>query len=264
MLRAISKKQLERLYALYNRREYVHPDPLEFVYRYRNPLDREIVGLISSSLAYGQVSQILKSVQLVMQKMVSPREFLMRSSLKSLRRSFDGFRHRFTSGHELAGMLFGTRRIIERCGSLNECFRKGMGKRDETVIPALTAFVAKMSQASGVKPGHLLPSPDNGSACKRLSLFLRWMIRRDDVDPGGWKGIAPSKLIVPLDTHMHKISLALGFTHRKQGNLRTALEITQAFRRFAPEDPAKYDFALTRLGIRDDADLGAFLDAACA
>ena len=264
MSRSISKKKLERLYALYNRREYVHPDPLEFLYRYRNPLDREIVGLISSSLAYGQVSQILKSVQLAVEKMASPREFLMRSSLKSLRRTFGRFRHRFTSGHDLAGMLFGAGRILKRYGSLNECVRTGMGRRDETVIPALSAFVAEMSQASGVQLGHLLPSPENGSACKRLNLFLRWMVRRDDVDPGGWRGIAPSKLIVPLDTHMHKISLALCLTQRKQGNLRTALEITQAFRRFAPEDPAKYDFALTRLGIRDDVDLGAFLNAACS
>lgn len=264
MSRSISKKQLERLYALYNRREYVHPDPLEFLYRYHNPHDREIVGLISSSLAYGQVAQILKSVQLVLKRMTSPRGFIMQSTLKSLRRALAQFRHRFTSGRELADMLFGTRRIIDRYGSLNQCFREGMGKRDESVIPALSAFVAKMNEASGVQLDHLLPSPDNGSACKRLNLFLRWMVRRDDVDPGGWKGISPSKLIVPLDTHMHKISLTLSLTRRKQGDMRTALEITQAFKRFAPQDPAKYDFALTRLGIRNDVDLDAFLGSARA
>jgi uncharacterized protein (TIGR02757 family) len=259
MSRSINKGQLERLYALYNRQEYVHPDPLEFLYRYRDPLDREIVGLISSSLAYGQVSQIIKSVQLVLGRMPSPRDFLLRSSLKSLRHALAQFRHRFTSGHELACMLFGAGRILKRYGSLNECFRKGMGRRDGSVIPALSAFVAKMNQASGVQLGYLLPSPENGSACKRPNLFLRWMVRRDDVDPGGWRGISSSKLIVPLDTHMHKISLALGLTRRRQGDMRTALEITQAFRRFSPQDPAKYDFALTRLGIRKDVDFGPLL-----
>jgi len=85
------------------------------------------------------------------------------------------------------------------------------------------------------------------------------MVRQDDVDPGGWENLPASKLIVPLDTHMHRICLLLKFTSRKQADLRTAIEITEAFRTISPDDPVRYDFALTRLGIRDDADLGQFL-----
>ena len=88
-----------------------------------------------------------------------------------------------------------------------------------------------------------------------MNLFLRWMVRKDDVDPGGWQGITLSKLIVPLDTHMHKIGLKLGFTKSRQANMRTALEITSGFRQFAPDDPVKYDFVLTRFGIRSDMDI---------
>ena len=77
----------------------------------------------------------------------------------------------------------------------------------------------------------LLPSPEKGSACKRLNLFLRWMVRPDEVDPGGWSGVDPGLLIVPLDTHMHRVGLEAGLTRRRQADMRTALEITQAFRR---------------------------------
>ncbi|MBW2650885.1 MAG: DUF2400 family protein, partial [Deltaproteobacteria bacterium] len=90
--------------------------------------------------------------------------------------------------------------------------------------------------------------------------FLRWMVRRDDVDPGGWDDIPPSKLVIPLDTHMHRICLALGITKRKQANMKTALEITRSFQVIAPHDPVRYDFALTRLGIRKDTDITSFLD----
>jgi len=82
-----------------------------------------------------------------------------------------------------------------------------------------------------------------------LNLYLRWMVRRDNVDPGGWIGVSSSKLIIPLDTHMYRISLKLGFTERKQADIRTAMEITSALKKFDRDDPVKYDFALTRLGM---------------
>jgi len=88
-----------------------------------------------------------------------------------------------------------------------------------------------------------------------LNLFMRWMVRRDDVDPGGWKAVKPADLIVPLDTHMHKIGLKFGLTKRRQANIKTAVEITKGFSRFSPKDPVKYDFALTRFGIRNDLEI---------
>ena len=100
-----------------------------------------------------------------------------------------------------------------------------------------------------------MPWPSRGSACKRLNLYLRWMIRSDEVDPGGWSGVHPRKLIVPLDTHMHRIGREWGFTRRKAADMKTALEITEAFRSINELDPVKYDFALTRTGIRKDVKL---------
>lgn len=251
-----------RLYETYNHREFVHPDPLEFLYGYDDPLDREMVGLIAACLAYGSVHQILKTVRSVLERLGSPNRSLAGATKRSLLDAFKDFKYRFTTGEELATMLYGVKKVLERHGSLHECFCEGFSPEQETVIPALSAFVQELSAVFDGRPRSLLPSPDRGSACKRLNLFLRWMVRCDDVDPGGWNTVPASKLIVPLDIHMHRISLQLGLTRRKQADLKTAFEITAAFRAIEPHDPVRYDFCLTRLGIRDDLTPEEFL-AAC-
>ena len=259
------KQHLGRLYLRYNRRPFVHPDPLEVLYEYPSPADREVVALVASSLAYGRVAQILRTVRTVLSRMgTSPAQYVRTSSRKSLQRDLSDIRHRFTPGKEIADLLWGVRCALERYGSLEQCLAAGYGPEHETIIPALSEFVRVLSHQAGGRGSFLLPSPDRGSACKRLNLFLRWLIRCDEVDPGGWHSVPASKLIVPLDTHLHSISLALGLTSRKQANLRTAVEVTEAFRRIAPDDPVRYDFALTRLGIRDDLDPAEFIARATA
>jgi uncharacterized protein (TIGR02757 family) len=256
------KRSLDGLYERLNRREFVHPDPLEFLYRYDEPPDREVAGLVASSLAYGRVAQILRSVGRALERLgPSPARFLERATADGLRRAFAGFKHRFTTGEELARLLFGARRAIEHSGSLGSCFSGMVEPGDETVVPALGRFVRELSSGGRLAGCHLLPSPEGASACKRLCLYLRWMVRKDDVDPGGWEGVEPSTLVVPLDTHMHRLCRALGFTDRRQADLKAALEVTSSFRKIAPEDPARYDFCLTRLGIRADTDERAFLSA---
>lgn len=246
------KKKLDDLYLRYNRRRYVHPDPLEFLYSYNQIKDREIAGLIASSLAYGRVKQILKSVSVILNIMdPSPYLFLKNATYRSMCNAFDGFIHRFATGKQIAALLWGAKNVIARFGSLNNCFVEGMSPDHETVYPAMTFFATQLI-VEKCNPGHLLALPEKGSACKRMNLFLRWMVRKDNVDPGGWKDVPLSKLIMPLDTHIHKISLKLGLTEKKQANLRTAVEITSGFKRMVPDDPVKYDFALTRLGIRND------------
>jgi uncharacterized protein (TIGR02757 family) len=248
------RQHLDSLYEKLNRREYVSPDPLQFLYDYKDPADREIVGLIASSLAYGRVAQILASVSNVLDRMTKPNKFLKRASRKKLDDTFLGFKHRFTTGDEMAAMLHGAKLAIKKHGSLGACFASGMREDHETVVPAMANFVAELNEGADGNAGSLLPEPSRGSACKRLNMYLRWMVRRDDVDPGGWKGISPSKLVVPLDTHMHRICTELGLTKRKAADLRTAVEITEAFRGLSPSDPVRYDFCLTRLGIRDELD----------
>ncbi len=249
------------LYDAYNRREYVHPDPLEFLYNYDDVRDREIVGIVASSLAYGGIKQILKSVSAALSSIPSPADFIINSSKSELLKLYSGFKHRFTTGEELAMTLYGIKTVLEKYGSLETCFLNGLSENDETVLPALARFVAELSSVFNEKPRSLLPSPSKGSACKRLNLYLRWMTRNDDVDPGGWHSVPSSKLVIPVDIHMHRISRSLGLTARKSADLRTALEITDAFRKISPDDPVKYDFCLTRLGIRDDLTPDEFLTA---
>jgi len=204
---------LEILYNKYNKRLYVHPDPLEFLYRYKDKRDIEIVGMVASSLAYGKVAQILKSVSYVLQIMgTSPYKFLNNATYKSLYENFNGFTHRFAKGEHLVALLFAIKKIILSYGSLNNCFTEGILPEHKTTLPAMTIFAEKLTTGKN-KPGHLIAMPKKGSACKRMNLFLRWMVRKDSVDTGKWTGISPAQLIIPLDTHMHKIGLMLEFTN---------------------------------------------------
>lgn len=253
MKEMIFKAILERLYRAYNRREYVHPDPLEFLYRYRSVCDREMAGLIASCLAYGRVTQILRSVRHVLDRLgLHPAQFVMHARPSDLEKMLKGFKHRFTTAGEIVCLLAGARRVVGRYGSLNGCFLAGMKKNETDLVPALDYF----SRAIGCRNSYLVPSPEDGSACKRLNLFLRWMVRSDAVDPGGWHGIEKSQLIIPLDTHMTQIGRLLGITARKTANIGMAREITAAFGKIAPEDPVKYDFVLTRFGIRNEMNHG--------
>ncbi len=252
----IKKEILDSLYQRYNKREFIHPDPLEFLFNYPDPKDREIVGLIAASLAYGRVAQILKDLSYVLERMEKPYDFLMLSSHENLELIFKDFTHRYTTGKELVSFLANLQNILRIYGSIHDCFLSGLKKDDKNLLSALSHFI-NIIVPDG-KKNSLIPSANCKSPCKRLNLFLRWMVRSDDVDPDGWSDIPGSKLIIPLDTHMHHIGLVLKLTERKQADMKTALEITEAFKKISPEDPVKYDFCLTRLGIRDDTDMEAF------
>ncbi len=256
----ITRSALDELYRCYNQREWVHPDPVEFLYPFDDPRDREIVGLLASCLAYGRVAQIHASVSSALARIApTPLRFLRDATGSSLRRAFRNFKHRFTGGEEVSALLYGMKSMIEEYGSIERCFAAGLRPESENILPALTDFSERLAAGIDVAGSMFLPSPRRGSACKRLHLFLRWMVRRDEVDPGGWDGVPKAGLIVPLDTHMHRIGLMLGLTSRRQADQRTAIEITQSFKKLVPEDPVRYDFALTRSGILKNSEIDAFL-----
>ncbi len=249
----ISGSTLEEIYSHYNRFEHIHPDPLEFVYLYAAKPDRELSAFIASALAYGRVGQILKSVRSVLDVMgPSPSAFLFENRSAVIRKAFRSFKHRFTTGEILCDLLIALKILTREYGSLEACFLAGFSEKDPNILPALASLVKKLEQAGGRTIPTFLPSPDGGSACKRLNLFLRWMVRRDNVDPGIWQGVPASHLIVPLDTHMYRIAASMGLTSRKQADIRCAVEITGAFSSIRPDDPVRYDFALTRLGIKPE------------
>ncbi|MFP4171575.1 MAG: TIGR02757 family protein [Candidatus Hydrogenedentota bacterium] len=251
---------LEELYDCFNQRAYVEPDPLQMVLEYEDPSDREIVGLIAASLAFGNVKQILASIGRILPALGSPAQYLAETAPRIISRRFRDFRHRYASGDDLARLLCGIQQVRAAYGALEVCFVRALRASENDVVIALGDFTDAL-RVDPAEPNFLLPHPSRGSACKRLHLYLRWMVRRDAVDPGGWEGVDPAVLMVPMDTHMHRLARRMGLSQRRQADARTVREVTEGFRQWAPEDPARYDFALTRLGIRREARTEEFLAA---
>ncbi len=262
---ALLKRRLENLYRTYDR-GFLESDPLLFVHRYSSDEDREVVGLIASSLAYGRVAGIKKSVEKVLAILGDePARFVGTFRPRTGGQLFDGFRHRFNVGNDISCLLYFARQMMEKSGSIGNFFMEGFSKTHKNIKEALTSFSSRVLslQRDGIYgrsralPGgagvrFFFPSPASGSPCKRLNLYLRWMVRRDDgLDLGLWRGIPPSKLVIPLDTHIARIASYLGLTRRKSRDWKMAEEITASLARLDPSDPVKYDFALCRLGILD-------------
>ncbi len=248
------REKLDAIYERYNKKLYVDPDPLLFLYAYPDVRDREIAGIVAACLAYGRVEMIMKIVGQVLEKMGrSPFDYLSGTQDESIDTGFRGFKYRFATDIHLSNLLKGIRQVILEFGSLENCFSAGDSGKDETVLTGLCQLYQGINQVG--QTGHLLADPNKTSACKRSHLFLRWMVRKDAVDPGGWTRVSPEQLIIPLDTHMYKIGTTLGFTRRKNPDKRSALEITGGFREILQSDPVKYDFSLTRFGIRRNLDM---------
>jgi uncharacterized protein (TIGR02757 family) len=259
------KSHLDRLYSTFDE-SYLSSDPLVFVHDYKKPVDQEIVGLLASSLAYGRVDTIKKSITKILALMgPSPSEFVMSLDPKKEQKRFASFKHRFNDGRDVLCLLYIMRQMIERGGSIGGFFMVGYNKSDENIKTALTSFTSralaldsaglyrtkKIPAKASVR--FFFPSPESGSACKRLNLYLRWMIRRGDkVDLGLWKDASPSKLIIPLDTHIARISQLIGLTFKKNPGWAMAEEVTNALKELDPTDPVKYDFAICRLGILEE------------
>ncbi|WP_321493770.1 TIGR02757 family protein [uncultured Desulfobacter sp.] len=247
------KSKLDQLYSVYNRKQYVDPDPLLFLYNYPDVRDREIAGIIVSSLAYGRVAMIMQTVSAVLEKMGPDLyEFIMNAEPKTISCLFQNFKYRFATADHLCALIMGLQAVIADYGSLSTCFTMDpTGKTDLSGgLARIRAYVLRAGDA-----GHLLADPGKTSACKRSHLFLRWMVRKDQVDPGGWSNVPAAALTCPVDAHMFKIGHMLGFTKRRSADGICAAQITEGFRRISPDDPVKYDFCLTRFGIRNGLDL---------
>jgi uncharacterized protein (TIGR02757 family) len=249
----ILKNILEGLYRKYNHKKFIPPDPLQFVYHYKRKTDMEIAGFLASCFAYGAVEQIEKFLTTLLGIMDnSPAKFIKNFSAKN-HHLIKPLKYRFNDSSDIIGLLTILKKALRRFGSIEKLFLKEYRDTDENIIPAAEKFIGALFEihnkeiSGGLK--FLLSDPAGGGTCKRLFLFLRWMIRNDEVDTGLWKGIDKSKLIVPVDVHIGRLSRLIGLHNRETVNLKTALKITESFRKICPQDPVKYDFALCRIGI---------------
>jgi uncharacterized protein (TIGR02757 family) len=255
----ILKAALDRLYESFNHPESAL-DPIQIVRRYARPDDRELVGFVAAGLAFGRVASVMASVEAVCAAFgPSPAAFV---------RTFDPGRdgtalrqigHRWTRGQDLVALVWILRRLIDMHGSLEGALSAGLEPGHADVEVALERFAA-VARTIDLRPAYgrvprqpgahyFFARPSTGSACKRLNLFLRWMVRHDRVDPGGWTAIAPRQLIVPLDTHTIRVGRCLRLTRRASPGWKMAADITAALRALDPDDPVRYDFALCHLSM---------------
>ena len=244
----------------------IAPDPLQNVLRYEDPVDQEVAGLLTSAWAWGRASSILEHTARGLDCMdPSPAEFARRAALGRVDLScFRGLRHRLHAGGDWASLVLFAGRLLGRHGSLGAAFtrwwveeggiRGGLVRLRRTYREGGTREEAA---AAGLELGdadHLVADAAAGSACKRLNLWLRWMVRKDHIDPGPWRRLAPrgpgaEDLVIPLDVHVARLGQYLGMTDRKSPGWTMAEEITSFLAGFDPADPVRYDFALCRLGI---------------
>jgi len=261
------KTILDNLYAA---RSQIHlaNDPLSFCHRYASPEDREIAGLVASCLAYGNVKIILRNLDTVFARLgPSPRRFVEEFEPERDGALFAGFKHRFNDGRDLCALLLAARTMLDEADTIGEFFLGCYDREADDITPSLTEFSTAILAMDytpvfgrqGIPADSyfpfFFPSPASGSACKRLCMYLRWMVRpADGIDLGLWREVSAAKLVIPVDAHIQRISRYLGLTSRKQADWRMAREITQALRRLDPADPVKYDFSLCHLGISEGCD----------
>jgi len=242
------KARLDALLRTHDARGHRDNDPISFVHR-AAPADREIVGLLAATLAFGNVTAIRASVARALDALGEPPAAAARRRRTTLERRLDGFAHRVYRGEHVATMLANAGSVVRRHGSLGSAFAEHLESAGD-LREGLARFADALRGEDAPRAlMHLVPDPRRGSACKRLLLYLRWMVRpADGVDLGLWS-VSPAELIIPVDTHIHRIAKNLGLTRRNDASWRTAEEITEGLRELDPDDPVKYDFALCHLGV---------------
>jgi uncharacterized protein (TIGR02757 family) len=253
------KPVLDQLYADFN-----HPDsatdPIHIVRRFQRDDDREVVGFIAGALAFGRVSSVLQSIERVLAVIgPAPAAYIRRFDPRRDAPAFAGIVHRWTRETDIVALLWLLRQMIDRAGSVEGFFLEGYDAGADDIAEALDSF-SRRAMALDLKtaygrvpkrPGvcYFFPRPSAGSGCKRLNLFLRWMVRRDALDLGVWKRVSPAKLIVPLDTHVIRVGRCLRLTEYTSPGWRMARDITASLRKLDPADPVKYDFSVCHLGM---------------
>jgi len=235
-------------------------DPIDRVRVYLTPADREIAGFIAAGLAFGRVASIKASVRAVLGPMgESPADFMRAFDPHRDAGPFLPFVHRWVRGRDIVALLAVLRHMLDTAGSLEQFFLEGDDPAAPDIGPGLESFCARARAVDvgavygrcTARPGvhAFFPQPSGASACKRLNLFLRWMVRRDAIDLGAWNRVSPARLIVPLDVHVIRVGGCLGLTRYASPGWRMAASITASLRQIDPSDPVKYDFALCHLGM---------------
>lgn len=260
------RSALDTLYRSFNA-DRVVTDPIWIVHRYQRSDDREVVAFIAAALAFGRVQSVLNSIDGMLQVMgPSPAAFVRGFEPARDCRQFDHLVHRWTKGIDMAALVWVMHQMIRDHGSIEGFFAAGMPADAVDVGEGLQSFSTRalaldqkaVYGRATPKPGvaYFFSRPSSGGACKRLNLFLRWMVRRDQVDLGVWSRVRPGQLLVPLDTHVIRVGQCLRLTKLKSPGWRMAADITRSLRALDPVDPVKFDFSICHLGMMNACGFG--------
>ncbi|NWF50423.1 MAG: TIGR02757 family protein [Ignavibacteriaceae bacterium] len=251
------KSKLEYHYKAFDRTK-ISPDPLQFLHLYSNEKDIELIGLIVSVFSYGNVTQIISTLKKVVSIIGDkPNEYIGNFSSDKEGRKLVGLKHRFYTDDDIVDLFQLLSFAIHKYGRVKNIFLSGYSEKHNNIKEGLSNFseillhlhpeIAK-KPSRGIK--FMFPDPRKGSACKRMNLFLRWMVRKDELDFGLWPEIPARKLIIPVDTHIARICKSLKLTRLSIVSWKMAEEITENLKAYDQDDPVKYDFALCHIGMR--------------
>ena len=264
---SILGSRLQSLYDAYNREDSA-ADPVQIVRRYAKPEDQEIVGFCAAALAFGRVASVLNTVETLTRVLgSSPGAYVRRFDPKAPHPELRAMVHRWIRGVDIVALLWVLRQMLDRSGSIEAFFLEGLESEAVDLGDALDSFSRRAlaldltSVYGRRKPPRMgvcyfFPRPSAGSGCKRLNLFLRWMVRRDAVDLGAWRSVPRSKLIVPLDTHVIRLGKCLGLTRYTSPGWRMAAQITASLRAIDPDDPVRFDFSICHVGMMNACGFG--------
>ena len=248
-----TKQYMDRLVETYETADFIKDDPIQFPHRYKNNTDIEIAGFLASIFAYGKREVFIKKLSILFEKMNNqPNEFIKTFSIDN--NSLDDFDYRFSVGIDIKQIVLILKALYNSGESLESLFSygwKNTGTVEGMLKTAIDYFYARITLPVTKGVYHLLPNPAKGSACKRLNMFLRWMVRDGKVDLGIWHFIPKSELLIPLDVHVAKISRKLNLLTRSQNDYKAVQELTKKLKEFDYNDPVKYDFAMFGYGINN-------------
>jgi len=249
------KEMLDQKVLEYNNPGFISNDPICIPHQFSIQQDIEIAGLWAAVLAWGQRKTIIRKSRELFELMDNaPYDFILHHSESDLKRFLE-FNHRTFNPTDTLYFISFFKDYYSRNTSLEDAFWNGMNGKDHTVERALISFhnqFFSLPDHPGRTKKHIA-TPARGSACKRINMFLRWMVRKDDqgVDFGVWKKIRPDQLVCPCDLHVDRVARKLGLISRKQTDWQAALELTENLRQMDPSDPVKYDFALFGWGVEE-------------
>ncbi|MCK6601368.1 MAG: TIGR02757 family protein [Bacteroidetes bacterium] len=247
------KPFLESLYSGYNKKEFIESDPIKWAHLCSSSADIEITGFISSLFAYGRVSQINSVLEVLFRRLGKfPSETLGNSSDQFLQTITSQISYRFYTDQDIRILLVFLRTVLQERGSLKPLFSASESEISYKNLFLNWTLFCQCAPNAGGGLNFMIPNPSKKSASKRMAMFLRWMVRKDAIDFGIWSDLGADRLVIPMDTHVSRVSYYLGLSDSPSATLLNARKVTQSLKKICPSDPVKYDFCISRLGILNE------------